>query len=101
MTHPKYGQRFSCYQCGVKFFDLNKPKPLCPKCGADQKKAPKKASSKPKHIIPVEEIEETPDDEPPAEEDIGEFPIKAEEEEERFDPDHDHLSIEDIPEDDL
>ena len=26
----KLGTRFTCYECGVKFYDLNKPEPVCP-----------------------------------------------------------------------
>jgi len=98
MTHPKYGQRYTCFQCGIKFFDLNKPKPLCPKCGADQKKAPKKPSTKVKPVIP-DDFDDAPEV-TPLDEDIGDFPIK-DDEEERFDPDHDHLSIEDMPDEDI
>ena len=98
MTHPKYGQRYTCFQCGVKFFDLNKPKPLCPKCGADQKKAPKKSVSKAKPVIP-DDFDDNVDDDA-IDGDISDFPMK-EEEDDRFDPDHDHLSIDDIPEDDI
>lgn len=37
----KLGARFTCFECGTKFYDLNKPEPLCPECGADQNNAPK------------------------------------------------------------
>jgi uncharacterized protein (TIGR02300 family) len=30
------GIRFKCYKCGTKFYDLNKPQPICPACGEDQ-----------------------------------------------------------------
>ncbi|NCN10531.1 MAG: hypothetical protein GW938_11875 [Leptospira sp.] len=30
------GKKFSCYNCGTKFYDLNKVDKICPKCGADQ-----------------------------------------------------------------
>ncbi len=30
------GKKFNCYKCGCKFYDLNKPDPICPKCGEDQ-----------------------------------------------------------------
>jgi predicted nucleic acid-binding Zn-ribbon protein len=36
----KLGQRFTCFQCGTKFYDLNRPTPTCPECGADQNGAP-------------------------------------------------------------
>ncbi|HVN37671.1 MAG TPA: FYDLN acid domain-containing protein, partial [Myxococcota bacterium] len=35
------GTKYSCFKCGSKFYDLNRPKALCPKCGADQRDAPK------------------------------------------------------------
>lgn len=31
----KYGNKFTCWSCGTKFYDLGKPDPKCPKCGAD------------------------------------------------------------------
>jgi hypothetical protein len=30
------GTRYKCYKCGTKFYDLSRPKPLCPSCGANQ-----------------------------------------------------------------
>lgn len=36
----KLGSRYTCFQCGNKFYDLNRPEPLCPKCGADQRENP-------------------------------------------------------------
>jgi uncharacterized protein (TIGR02300 family) len=36
----KLGKRYQCFQCGLKFYDLNRPEPLCPKCGADQRENP-------------------------------------------------------------
>ncbi|MDH5477899.1 MAG: FYDLN acid domain-containing protein [Nitrospinota bacterium] len=98
MTHPKYGQRFTCYQCGVKFFDLNKPKPLCPKCGADQKKAPKKATTRIKPVAPEEFDDSVEDDN--VDDDLGDFAISGSTDD-RFDPDHDHIRIDDMPEDEL
>ncbi len=47
MPHPKFGTRHMCFDCSVKFYDMKKEKAICPKCGADQAKAPKRASSKP------------------------------------------------------
>lgn len=40
MAKKKLGNKYVCYQCGCKFYDLSKPKPICPKCGADQNDAP-------------------------------------------------------------
>ena len=36
----KLGTRFQCYQCGVKFYDLNRPEPICPTCEANQLEDP-------------------------------------------------------------
>ncbi len=37
MAEPsKWGVKFTCFNCLCKFYDLNKPKAVCPKCGADQ-----------------------------------------------------------------
>lgn len=33
------GKKYTCYSCGAKFYNLNKPEAICPKCGADQKDA--------------------------------------------------------------
>ncbi|HNY66913.1 MAG TPA: FYDLN acid domain-containing protein [Deltaproteobacteria bacterium] len=30
------GKRYKCYKCGTKFYDMNKPQPVCPSCGEDQ-----------------------------------------------------------------
>ncbi|MFI5317686.1 MAG: FYDLN acid domain-containing protein [Myxococcota bacterium] len=42
----KLGQKWTCYSCQAKFYDLQKPEPRCPKCGADQRQSP--AFEKPK-----------------------------------------------------
>ena len=34
------GNRFQCYECGAKFYDLNRPEPVCPTCGANQLEDP-------------------------------------------------------------
>ena len=39
MPEMKLGNKFECYNCGTKFYDLGKSEALCPKCGADQKDA--------------------------------------------------------------
>jgi hypothetical protein len=36
---PDLGKKFTCYNCGTKFYNLGKPEALCPKCGANQKNA--------------------------------------------------------------
>ncbi len=53
MDKNELGNKFTCYQCECKFYDLNRPEPLCPQCGTDQSKPPpkgwdtKKQASKP------------------------------------------------------
>jgi len=36
---PDLGKKYNCYSCHTKFYELGKPVPLCPKCGADQREA--------------------------------------------------------------
>jgi len=36
----KLGERWVCFSCGARFYDLNKPEPLCPKCGSNQHESP-------------------------------------------------------------
>jgi hypothetical protein len=43
----KLGTKWNCFQCGAKFYDLGKPQPLCPKCGADQRLRPKVSANAP------------------------------------------------------
>ena len=38
--NPNLGNRFTCFRCGTKFYDLNNDPSLCPDCGADQVDAP-------------------------------------------------------------
>jgi hypothetical protein len=45
----KLGRKWNCFQCGASFYDLNRPEPLCPKCGADQRQRPKVSASGPAH----------------------------------------------------
>ncbi len=37
----KLGGKHLCFKCSARFYDLNKPEPLCPKCGTDQRTRPK------------------------------------------------------------
>ena len=57
---PELGKKYTCYSCHTKFYDLSKPVPLCPKCGADQREAeetPIITSGRGRRIVevPVEE----------------------------------------------
>ncbi|HEY6910307.1 MAG TPA: FYDLN acid domain-containing protein [Myxococcales bacterium] len=71
------GSKYVCYKCGTKFYDLKKPVPACPKCGADQREAPvakplsaraaRAAAAAPKEVeepeLPATDDEETEDEE--------------------------------------
>ncbi|MCX5738226.1 MAG: FYDLN acid domain-containing protein [Proteobacteria bacterium] len=43
----KLGTKWTCFRCAAKFYDLNKPLPLCPRCSADQRERPKVAPTPP------------------------------------------------------
>ncbi|MCU1347269.1 MAG: hypothetical protein JWO56_299 [Acidobacteria bacterium] len=84
---PELGKKYTCYSCHTKFYDLGKPEPLCPKCGADQRdaeEAPLVTSHRGRRIVeePVEEPE-FPDAEatPDSEEDEDIVPAADREEE--------------------
>lgn len=42
MANSSLGTKFLCFQCATKFYDLNRPEAVCPKCSADQSLAPAK-----------------------------------------------------------
>ena len=91
MPAKDLGNRFVCFKCSTKFYDMKKPDPLCPKCGADQRESPAlkppsegrrgRLSAAPKVIEPEpEEPRESGE-----EEELGEF----EDEEAEVPPDED------------
>lgn len=41
----KLGVKYVCFSCEARFYDMNKPEPICPKCGADQRQRPKQEAS--------------------------------------------------------
>jgi len=47
------GKRYKCYKCGTKFYDLNKPAPVCPACGEDQNNEETKKMLKRKKRRPI------------------------------------------------
>jgi hypothetical protein len=63
---PELGKKYTCYSCHTKFYDLGKPVPLCPKCGADQRDAdetPVYTAPRSRRVVveePAEEEEFTP-----------------------------------------
>lgn len=75
MPAKDLGNKHVCFKCASKFYDLKKPDPICPKCGADQREATAKPegrrsrlSSAPKIIEPVETPEKEESDEVEVEE---------------------------------
>ncbi len=40
MPAKDLGTKYTCFKCGTKFYDMKKPEPVCPKCGADQRESP-------------------------------------------------------------
>jgi len=40
MPAKDLGTKHTCFKCGTRFYDLRKPEPICPKCGADQRQGP-------------------------------------------------------------
>ena len=40
MPAKDLGNKYVCFKCSTKFYDLKKPDPVCPKCGADQRESP-------------------------------------------------------------
>ena len=37
------GSKHVCFQCDAKFYDMNRPEPVCPRCGANQRNTPRQA----------------------------------------------------------
>lgn len=75
MAARDIGTKYLCFKCNTKFYDLKKPEPICPKCGANQKEVGNKPSETrrsrlaavPKLAVPVPVPDG--DEEPAAEED--------------------------------
>ncbi|HIG01505.1 MAG TPA: hypothetical protein EYQ66_09415 [Myxococcales bacterium] len=38
--HPTRGYKYTCFACGLKFYDMNRPEPTCPTCEEDQRDRP-------------------------------------------------------------
>jgi uncharacterized protein (TIGR02300 family) len=47
------GDKHICFKCQTKFYDLKKPAPICPKCGADQRDAPPVSKTDRKKVVPA------------------------------------------------
>jgi uncharacterized protein (TIGR02300 family) len=84
MPAKDLGSKHLCFKCNTKFYDLKKPDPICPKCGADQREASAKPEGRrsrlsaiPKIIEPVEPAEKAE-----GEDEIEEIEDEDEEDEE-------------------
>ena len=108
MPHPKFGQRFTCFQCGSKFYDMNKAKPICPKCEANQLKVPKKSSVKAPKRQPVAIEELDPEETPSADheekeidisEDLADLPVQGAGDSFEHEADNPPLAVGDLPDD--
>lgn len=78
MAAKDLGNKFVCFKCQTKFYDLKKPDPLCPKCGADQRESPAlkpapegRRGRAAKVVEPVEVVE--PAEVPETDEEVEEF----------------------------
>ena len=79
---PELGRKYTCYSCHTKFYDLGKPEPICPKCGADQRdaeEAPATTSHRGRAAAapPPRVVEEPIEDEFPAEAEGEAAPVAA------------------------
>ena len=82
MPATDLGNKFVCFKCSTKFYDMKKPDPLCPKCGTDQRESPAlkapsegrrgRLSAAPKVIEPTPEPDEAEASEDEEEAEFGE-----------------------------
>ncbi len=96
----KLGQRWVCYACGGRFYDLNRSEPVCPRCKADQCESPVRA--KPKGTRGKKAAPKPPDPAPEAIEEplVVSEDVDALDEEPDHDLDQDDPSLEDASEPD-
>ncbi|MCM0021912.1 MAG: FYDLN acid domain-containing protein [Tagaea sp.] len=65
MTHPNpaRGTKRACQSCAARYYDLGKPEPVCPKCGAAYVEPPRALPthrvrrSKPALLVPAVAVE--------------------------------------------
>jgi uncharacterized protein (TIGR02300 family) len=79
MAAKDLGNKFICFKCNTKFYDMKKPDPVCPKCGSDQRESPAnkpaekgrgRLAAVPRVVEPVEPVVPAPDAEEGEEEEI-------------------------------
>ena len=73
MPGKDLGTKHTCFKCSTKFYDMRKPVPVCPRCGADQRESPalrpppsekrSRAAARPPEKV-VEEVAEEAEAEP-------------------------------------
>ena len=90
MPAKDLGSKYVCFKCSTKFYDMKKPDPLCPKCGADQRESPAlkppsegrrgRLAATPKIIEPIEPEEPEASEEEELES-FDEEPVEESEEE--------------------
>ncbi|KAB2960107.1 MAG: TIGR02300 family protein [Thermoanaerobaculia bacterium] len=76
---PDLGNKYECFSCGVRFYDLGKPAPICPKCGANQKDARKQEAAaestvrrkRREEVVRIPDEEEVSGGAAPADDDFG------------------------------
>jgi hypothetical protein len=49
------GERYVCFECETRFYDLNRPEPTCPSCGVNQREEPEGGVVKEPAPAPVKE----------------------------------------------
>jgi len=59
VARPELGNKLVCTECETKFYDLGKPSPVCPACGASQ--APGRPEPKPKPVAEEVKPEAAPE----------------------------------------
>jgi hypothetical protein len=62
---PDLGKKYECFHCHTKFYNLGKPDPICPKCGANQKNAKSDEAPPPPRPARRTLLETIPDENPP------------------------------------
>lgn len=91
MPAKDLGTKHTCFKCGTKFYDLKKPDPICPKCGADQRESPANKPAEPRRsrlsaakqpIAPLPEPEEAAEATEDEDEELGDDEEAAADEDE-------------------
>jgi len=91
MPAKELGTKYVCFKCATRFYDLGKPEPLCPKCGADQRESPaikppppekrSRAAKSPPPVLAEVEADPVPEDDDEEGEEVEEGEEKEQAEE--------------------